>query len=83
MDAASLLIPKLRDDGSNWSKYQPRVERMLGAKGLWKYAVGTAIAPEPFAMLDGVPVLADGKTHATDKQVESLEDELDEFDRKE
>ena len=83
IDAASLSIPKLRDDGSNWSEYQPRVERALGAKGLWKYAVWTAIAPKPFAMLDGVPVLMNGKMHATDEQVESLEDELDEFDRKE
>ena len=72
-DATSLSVPKLRDDGSNWSDYQPRVERALGAKGLWRHVVGTAIAPRPYTMVTGVPVLADGTTHATEEQIESKE----------
>ena len=82
-DATSLSVPKLRDDGSNWSDYQPRVERVLGAKGLWRHVVGTAIAPKPYALLDGVPVLADGKTPATEDQVESKESKIADFDKKE
>ena len=82
-DATSLSVPKLHDDGSNWSDYQPRVERALGAKGLWRHIVGTAIAPKPYALLDGVLVLADGKTPATEDQVESKESKIADFDKKE
>ena len=78
-----MSVPKLRDDGSNWSDYLPRVERALGAKGLWRHVLGTAIAPRPYELKAGVPVLADGTTPATEEQIESKEDELDEFDRKE
>jgi hypothetical protein len=82
-DATSLSVPKLRDDGSNWSDYQPRVERALGSKGLWRHVLGTAIAPKPYALLEGVPVLADGKTHATEDQIESKETKITDFDKKE
>ena len=82
-DATSLSVPKLCDDGSNWSDYQPRVERALGAKGLWRHVVGTAIAPKPYAMLEGVPVLIDGKTPATEDQIESKESKIADFDKKE
>jgi hypothetical protein len=80
--SSSGSIQELRDNGSNWSEYQPRMESVLVAKGLWRHVVGTAVAPEPYAM-DGVPVLADGKTPATEEQIESKEDELTEFDKKE
>ena len=36
-DLMSLSVPKLRDDGSNWADYKPRVERALGMKGLWRH----------------------------------------------
>ena len=65
-DTTSLSIPKLRDDGSNWSDYQLRLERALGLKGLWRHVVGTAIALKPYELVAGEPVLADGKTHATE-----------------
>ena len=78
-----MSVPKLRDDGSNWSDYQPRVERALGAKGPWRHVVGTAIVPKPYALLDGVPVLAEGKTPATEDQVESEELKITDFDKKE
>jgi len=82
-DSTALSVPKLRDDGSNWSDYLPRIERALGSKGLWRHVLGSAIAPKPYALLDGVPVLADGKTHATEDQIESKEAKIADFDKKE
>ena len=55
--STSLSVPKLHDDRSNWADYEPRVERALGAKGLWRHIVGTAIALKPYAVVAGVPVL--------------------------
>ena len=82
-DTTSLSIPKFRDDGSNWSDYQPRIERALGSKGLWRHVLGTAIAPKPYALLEGVPVLSDGKKPATEDQIESREAKIAEFDKRE
>src|ERR1700719_3163858 len=82
-DSTSLSVPKLRDDGSNWPNYQPRIERALGSKGLWRHVVGTAIAPKPYQLLSGVPVLADGKTPATEDQIESKESKIADYDKKE
>jgi hypothetical protein len=33
-DLTNLAIPKLRDDGSNWADYAPRIQKAMGAKGL-------------------------------------------------
>ena len=82
-DSTSLSVPKLHDDGSNWADYKPRVERVLGAKGLWRHVVGTAIAPKPYAVVAGVPVLADGITQASDDQVESKELKIADYDKQE
>ena len=82
-DAMSLSVLKLRDDRSNWSDYLPRVERALGAKGLWRHVLGTAIAPKPYALASGVPVLPDGRTPATEEQIESKESRIADFERKE
>ena len=65
LDAMSLSIPKLHDDGSNWSDYQPRIVRALGSKGLWRHVVGTAVAPKPYELKAGVSVLTDGQTPAS------------------
>ena len=75
LDSTSLSVPKLHvhDDGSNWADYKPRVERALGTKWLWMHVVGTAIAPKPYAVVAGVPVLADGITQARYDQVELKE----------
>jgi len=70
-DSTTLSVPKLRDDGSNWSDYQPRIERAMGSKGLWRHILGTAIAPNPYMLLNGVPVLSYGKTEATEEQIET------------
>ena len=44
-DMTTLAVPKLHDDGSNWSNYQPRIQNAMGAKGLWRHVEGTATAP--------------------------------------
>jgi len=57
----SFTIPKLRDDGSNWTDYEPRVKNALGAKGLWKHADGRARQPVPLIAVNNV-LMARGST---------------------
>ena len=78
-----LSIPKLHDNGSNWSDYKSRIERAMGSKGLWQHVLGTAIVPKPYKVVNKVAILSDGKTEATEEQIESKEAKLDEFERKE
>ena len=82
-DSTSLSVPKLCDDGSNWADYEPRVERALGMKGLWRHVVGTAIVPKPYTVVAGVPVLADGITQASDDQVEMKESKIADYNKRE
>ena len=51
------------------------MEKVLGAKGLWRHVVGTAVAPELYAMVNGVPVLKDG-TPAANEEVEVSKDKI-------
>jgi gag-polypeptide of LTR copia-type len=55
----------------------------MGAKGLWRHVEGTASAPVPFPMTDGVAMLADGKTVATEDQLEQKESKIIEFEKRE
>ena len=82
-DSTSLSVPKLHDDGSNWSDYQPRIERAMGSKGLWRHVLGTAVAPRPYMLLNGVHVLSDGKTGATEEQIETREVRITDFEKRE
>src|SRR5271155_1972863 len=82
-DSTLLAVPKLRDDGSNWSDYYPRIENAMGAKGLWRHVLGTAIAPVPYVVSEGKPMLPDGKTPATEDQVEAKESRIVEFEKRE
>ena len=66
-NTTTLAVPKLHDNGSNWSDYLPRLQN---AKGLWRHADGTATAPVPFAVSNGIPMLSDGKTSASEDQIE-------------
>ena len=77
----SLAVPKLRDDGSNWSDYEPRVRKAMGAKGIWRHVEGTARKPMQYAEVNGVYVLANGKTPTTEEQVEARDMKLDEYDK--
>ena len=61
-DSTPLAVPKLRDDGSNWADYTPRIQKAMGSKGLWRHIEGIAVAPTSYALVNGVPVTSDGKT---------------------
>ena len=82
-DSTSLSVPKLRDDGSNWTDYEPRLKRAMGAKGLWIHVEGKATAPKPYAEVNGIHVLSDQKTPATDEQIEARETRIVEYDKRE
>src|SRR6202161_4722005 len=82
-DSSSLSIPKLRDDGSNWADYEPRLRKAMGSRGLWRHVEGVAVAPKPYIVADGIPVLADGKTAATEEQIESKEAKMMEYEKRE
>ena len=82
-DSIILTIPKLCDDGSNWVDYQPRLQNVMGSKGLWRHVKGTATVPMLFAVNNGIPMLDDGKTPATEDQIESKETKILEFEKKE
>ena len=80
-DSTTLAIPKLRDDGSNWSDYEPKIRKAMGVKALWRHVEGTAVAPKPYAEKDGKPVLANGTTPTTDNQIEAKESKIIEFEK--
>src|ERR1700678_1226379 len=82
-DSTLLAVPKLRDDRINWSDYYPRIQNAMGAKGLWRHVLGTAIAPMPYVIRKGAPMLADGTTPATEDQIEAKESKIIEFEKKE
>ena len=44
---------------------------------------GLAVGPKPYVVADGIPVLADRKTPATDEQIESKEVKLIEYKKRE
>ena len=82
-ESTSLAVPKLRDDGSNWADYEPRLRKAMGSKGLWRHVEGTAVAPKPYVVADGTPVLSDGKTPATDEQIETKEIRMADYEKRE
>ena len=67
-NSATLAVPKLHDNRSNWADYQPQICKAMGAKGLWRHVERTAIAPVPYAITSRVAVLSDKKTLATEEQ---------------
>ena len=82
-DSTSLSIPKLCDDGSNWADYEPRIQKAMGSKGLWRHVEGTATVPKLYALVNGSPVLADGKTPAMEEQIEAKEACIIEYEKRE
>ena len=79
----TLVVLKLHDDRSNWADYEPRIQRVLGLKGLWRRVKGTAIVPKPYALVTGVPVLMDGMTQATEDQIEAREMKIIDYNKRE
>ena len=82
-DSMTLSIPKLHDDGSNWSDYKPHIQRAMGSKGLWRHIEGTVIAPKLYTLDHGTPVLSDEKMPATDEQIETRESKIMDYDKQE
>jgi len=72
-NSTNLAIPKLHDDRSNWSDYAPQIQKAMGSKGLWRHIEGTAVTPAPYALVNGIPILSNGKTQATEEQMETKE----------
>ena len=72
-DSTNLAIPKLHDDRSNWANYAPQIQKAMGLKGLWRHVEGKAVTPAPYAVVNGVPIISDGKTPATEEQIEAWE----------
>ena len=48
----------------------------MGAKGLWRHVKGVAVAPRQYSQVNGIYVLADGKTPASEEQVEAQEEKI-------
>jgi hypothetical protein len=68
-DSSTLAVPKLRDNGSNWADYQPRLQNAMGSKGLWRHVEGTATMPVPYTVSNGIPMLSDKKMPAVNHQI--------------
>ena len=83
MSEMPLSIPKLRDNGNNWPDYEPRLQKAMGAKGLWRHVEGTATAPQPYTVVNNVTYLHDLTTVATEDQIEMKEMRIMDFDKKE
>ena len=77
----ALSVPRLKDDDSNWVDYEDKIRTAMGAKGLIRHVEGTAQAPQPYALENGVQVTKPG-TPATDDEIEAKEKKLDEFEQK-
>jgi len=57
----TLAIPKLHDDGSNLVGLCTTNSKGNGVKGLWRHIEGTAVTPAPYALVNGIPILSNGK----------------------
>ena len=77
----TLNAPKLCDDRSNWADYHACVKVAMEAKGLWKHVEGKATPPKLYTKVNGVSILADGKTKAMEEQVKAREHRIDDFTR--
>jgi gag-polypeptide of LTR copia-type len=75
-------VPKLRDDGSNWTDYETRIRRAMGAKGVLRILEGTAIVPQMYNMVGGVYVTMDGKTPASEDQIETREEKIVDYEKR-
>ena len=70
-NSETLNAPKLCDNGSNWADYHARVQVAMEVKGLWKHVEGKVTLPKPYAKVNGIAVLSDGKTQAMEEQIEA------------
>ena len=80
-NSLTLMVLKLHDDSSNWADYKPHIWRALRSKGLWRHVERTAIAPQPYALLADVLVLADGITPTMEDKVKAREMRIYDYDK--
>ena len=78
----TITIPKLSDDASNWVDYKAKALLAMGAKGLTGHIMGTVTKPKPYPLANGIAVLADGKSPATEEQIEAREKRIEDFETK-
>ena len=67
---------------SNWADYAPRIQKAMGSKGLWRHIEGKAVAPMAYTVVDGIPVISDGKTPATEEQIEAWEMRIIDYEKR-
>ena len=79
--STSLSVPKLHDGRSNWVDYEPHIQKTMGSKELWRHVKGTATAPKLYALVNGSPILVDGKTPAMEEQIEAKEAHIIEYEK--
>jgi hypothetical protein len=80
-DSPNLAVPKLRDNGSNWANYALQIQKAMGSKGLWRHVEGKAVAPAPYSVVNGVPIISDGKTLATEEQTKAWEIQIIDYEK--
>ena len=81
-DSTNLAVPKLHDDRSNWADYSLRIQKAMRLKGLWRHVEGNAVMPKAYTVVDGVPVTSDGKTPATEEQIEAQERRIIDYEKR-
>ena len=82
-DSTTLAVPKLHDNRSNWADYAPQIQKEMRLKGLWRHIEGIAVSPTSYALVNGVPVPSDGRTPATEEQIEARETQIIDFEKHE
>jgi hypothetical protein len=80
-NSTNLAVPKLRDDGNNWANYSSQIWKAMGLKGLWRHVEGNAVTPQVYTVVEGVPVTSDGKTLATEEQIEAQETQIIDYEK--
>jgi hypothetical protein len=69
-------VLKLRDDGSNWTDYETHIRRAMGVKGVLRIVDGNAIVLVMYNLVNGMYVTSDGKTPASEDQIDAWEDKV-------
>ena len=54
----------------------------MGSKGLWRHVEGNVVMPKAYTVVDGVPVTSDGKTPATEEQIEVRETQIIDYKKR-
>ena len=72
-ESTNLAVSKLHNDRSNWSDYEPHIQKAMGLKGLWRHVEGKDVVPKPYRLVNDIPVLSDGTTPAMEEQIKARE----------